>query len=315
MAPRPITPALLEAMFEGFNTRFSQAFAGVKPDWARVAMEVPSSASAENYGWMTQVPRIREWIGDRQINSLKAYGYQIKNRPFESTIGVPRDSVEDDTFGLFGTTFAEMGRSAALFPDELVFPLLDAGFATNCYDGQYFFDTDHPVLDANGNPQPVSNMQAGASPAWFLMDTTRYVKPLVYQTRRPFDFIAKTDPRSSDHVFMQKEFVYGVDARCNAGYGFWQFAFGSKAALNRANFRAAYDAMINFKGDHGRPLGVRPNLLVTGPSLRATARDLVKAKFLPVDGAPGEAALVGAVGLMDNTDQDIVDLFWSSWLS
>lgn len=24
-----------------------------------------------------------------------------------------------------------------------------------------------------------------------------------------------------------KEFIYGVDARCNAGYGLWQLAFGS----------------------------------------------------------------------------------------
>ena len=26
---------------------------------------------------------------------------------------------------------------------------------------------------------------------------------------------------------MKKEFIYGVDARCNAGYGLWQLAFGS----------------------------------------------------------------------------------------
>jgi phage major head subunit gpT-like protein len=315
MAPRPITPALLEAMFEGFNTRFSQAFGDVKPEWGRVAMEVPSTASAENYGWMTQVPRIREWIGDRVVNAIKAYGYRIVNKTFESTIGVPRESVEDDTYGVFAPLFSEMGRSVAQFPDELVFPLLDAGFATPCYDGQNFFDPEHPVLDANGNAQGVSNVQAGAGPAWFLMDTTRYVKPLVYQTRRAFDFISKTDPRSSDRVFMQKEFVFGVDGRCNAGFGFWQFAYGSQAPLNRANFRAARAAMINLKGDYGRPLGVKPNVLVCGPSLEQTARDLIKSKFLAVDGAPGEAALVGAVGVMDNTDQDIVDIFMSPWLS
>jgi len=60
---------------------------------------------------------------------------------------------------------------------------------------------------------------------------------------------------------------------------------------------------------------VTPNVLVCGPSLEQTARDLIKAKFLPVDGAPGEAALVGAVGLIDNTDQDIVEVFMSPWLT
>lgn len=315
MAPRPITPALLEAMFEGFNTRFNQAFSGVKPDWGRVAMEVPSSASAENYGWMAQVPRIREWIGDRVLNAIKTYGYRIANKTFESTITVPRESIEDDEYGIYAPLFSEMGRSVGSFPDELVFPLLNSGFSSPCYDGQNFFDPEHPVLDANGNPQPVSNVQAGTGPAWFLMDTTRFVKPLIYQNRRPFEFVTKTDPQKSDRVFMAKEFIYGADGRCNAGFGFWQFAFGSQAPLNRANFRAARQAMIDLKGDYGRPLGVKPNLLVCGPSNEQTARDLIKAKFLPVDGAPGEAALVGAVGVIDNTDQDIVDIFMSPWLT
>ena len=167
MAPRPITPALLEAMFEGFNTRFSQAYAGVKPEWGRVAMEVSSSASAENYGWMSQISRIREWLGDRVVNSLKSYGYRIANRTFESTQGVPRESIEDDTYGLYAPLFSEMGRSVASFPDELVFPLLTAGFSSPCYDGQNFFDPEHPVLDVDGNPQPVSNVQTGSGPAWF----------------------------------------------------------------------------------------------------------------------------------------------------
>lgn len=311
---RPITPALVQAMFEGFNTKFNQAYAGVAPEWKRVAMEVPSTGEAENYAWMAQIPRIREWIGDRVLNAIKAYGYQIANREFESTIAVPRAKIEDDAFGIFAPLFSEMGRSVALFPDELVFPMLTAGFTSPCYDGQNFFDTDHPVLDVNGNAQPVSNVQAGAGPAWFLLDTTRFIKPLVYQTRRPFDFVAKTDAQRSDHVFMAKEFLYGVDGRCNAGYGLWQFAFGSNAPLNRANFRAARQAMINLKGDFGRPLGIKPNVLVTGTSLEQTGRDLIKAKFLPVDGAPGEPALVGAVGVIDNTDQDIVDLFMSPWL-
>jgi len=73
--------------------------------------------------------------------------------------------------------------------------------------------------------------------------------------------------------------------------------------------------MINLKGDYGRPLGVKPNVLVVGPSLEQTARDLIKAKTIAVDGVPGEAVLVGAAGFMDNTDQDIVDIFMSPWLS
>lgn len=299
--PRAITPALLDAMFQGFRLDFQNAFNGVTPTWNRVAMEVPSTAASENYGWLGQMPRIREWIGDRQYKSLDSFGYQIRNRTFESTVSIPREQIEDDSWGVFKPVVQEMGRSVGAFPDELTWPMLTAGFSSLCFDGQYFFDTDHPVKDAAGVEQSVSNMQAGASAPWFLLDTTRAVKPLVFQKRRAFDFIAKTDPKTSDRVFASNEFVYGTDGRCNAGYGLWQLAFGSKAALNSANFRAARQAMLSLKGDYGRPLGVTPNLLVVGPSNEGVARDLVFAEKL-ANGA-------------SNTDYKIVDLLVVPWLA
>ncbi len=312
--PQVITPSVLDAIFQGYNFVFNDALKGVTPTWSKVAMQVPSTAAVENYGWLGQMPRMREWVGDRVLASLDAFGYQIKNKTFESGFAVKREQIEDDAYGLFRPAAAELGRSVALFPDELVYGLLKAGFASNCYDGQYFFDVDHPVKDEKGVEYSVSNMQAGAGPAWFLMDISRALKPLIYQTRRAFEFVAKTDPQKSDRVWEKNEFAYGVDGRCNAGFGLWQLAYGSKAALNRANLRAARQAMISLKADYGRPLGINPTLLVVGPSLEQTARDLIKSKFLPVDGAPGEPVLMGAVGMIDNTDMDLFDIHMSPWL-
>ena len=61
---------------------------------------------------------------------------------------------------------------------------------------------------------------------WFLLCTKRPVKPFIFQNRRKAQLVAKDSP-TDDNVFMKKEFIYGVDARCNAGYGLWQLAFGS----------------------------------------------------------------------------------------
>ena len=58
-----------------------------------------------------------------------------------------------------------MGRASQVFPDELVFGLLKTGGSTLCYDGQFFFDTDHPVfpnVDGTGTAVLVSNVAAGA---------------------------------------------------------------------------------------------------------------------------------------------------------
>ena len=299
--PQIITGAYLDALFTGFKSVFNDAFKGVKPKWQRCAMEVSSSTSIETYAWLGQMPRIREWIGDRQINSLDTKGYVLRNRKFESTVGVPRTQIEDDVLGIFNPMIAEMGRSAAAFPDELVFLMaLAGGFTQPCYDGQNFFDSNHPVLDGNGKPVMVSNLQAGTGPAWYLMDTTRAIKPLIFQNRKKFDLIAKTDPRSSDSVFNRDEVVYGVDGRCNAGYGLWQLAFGSKQPLNTANFRAALTAMMATNGDGGRPLGIVPNLLVVPNVLWSAARDLIFAEKL-ANGA-------------SNTDYKLVDIEMVEWL-
>lgn len=311
--PQIITPAVLDAIFQGFSFIYNDALKGVTPTWDKIAMQVPSSASAENYGWLGQMPRMREWVGDRVIGSLDSFGYQIKNKSWETTIALKRDQIEDDTYGLFKPVVSELGRSVALFPDELVYGLLLAGFSTICFDGQNFFDSNHPIKDKDGNDTFVSNVQAGSGAPWFLLDLSKGLKPIIYQLRRAFQFVSKTDPNQSDRVFMNKEFVYGVDGRCNVGFGLWQLAYASKLPLNRTNFRAARQAMISLKADYGRPLGVKPTLLVVGPTLEQTARDLILSQFLPVDGSPGVINASG-IGMIDNTDRNIVDIFMSPWL-
>jgi phage major head subunit gpT-like protein len=74
-----------------------------------------------------------------------------------------------------------MGQAAAVHPDELVFALLAAGFATACFDGQYFFDSDHPV-GAGTCQQHRRRVGAG----WYLLDTSRPLRPIIFQKRRDY---------------------------------------------------------------------------------------------------------------------------------
>lgn len=269
----------LAILFNAFNAAFQRGFAGVAPMWNKIATEVPSTTGTEDYGWLGQIPGMREWLGDRQIHNLKQHDYSIKNKKFELTVGVPRDSVDDDQYGVYAPMMEMLGQSANEHPDQLIFALLAAGFSTGCYDGQYFFDTDHPVLQEDGSEASVSNMQAGTGVPWFLLDTRRPLKPLILQRRKHPDFVRKDDPKD-DNVFNRGELVYGVDDRKNVGFGFWQMAFGSMISLDATNFDAAMAAMGAFKGDHGKPLGVMPNLLVVGSSNRAAAKLVVEAERL-----------------------------------
>ena len=264
----------LDLAYRGFKTVFTEAFDGAPKHKDRIAMTVPSASRDETYGWLGMFPQMREWVGPRHVMSLKAKAFTIANRKFEATLRVERDDIADDKLGLHKPMFAEMGRNAAEHPEELLFGLLGSGFETECYDGQNFFDTDHPVELASGEVLSVSNVQAGSGPAWFLLDATRAVRPIIWQEREPYDFqqIVNDDQQ---YVFINDAYLYGVRARVNAGFGLWQLAFGSKADLTAANYAAARAQMMTAKVDGGRVLGVRPSLLVVPPTLEEDALKIV----------------------------------------
>lgn len=271
-----INHANLSNLFTGYKSAFVKGFSGAPSTYEKIATVVPSASTDENYGWLGQFSRLREWVGDRHIRNLTAHSYSIVNRTFEDTVEVERTKIEDDRYGVYAPAIEDMGRAAALHPDELVYTLLGNGFATTCYDGQYFFDEEHPVGSEGDTPVAgVSNMQAGSGPAWFLLDTSRPLKPMIFQKRMGYDF-QRVDQDSDQHVFMKDKFLYGLRARANAGYGFWQMAFGSKAPLTPANFELAVAAMGSLRSDVNRPLGIRPTHLVVPVALEGAARRLLK---------------------------------------
>lgn len=289
----------LKALNTAVKTIFQNAFSGAKTEYQKIAMVVPSNKGSNTYPWLGNSFNLREWVGERVIQNLKEYDYTIKNKKYEGTVAIPEEAIEDDDIGLYNPLIANMGDAAAKHPDELIFGLLKAGTSTLCYDKQNFFDTDHPVLQ-DGKEVSVSNYKTGSSVAWYLLDTSRPVKPLIYQKRKEYSLIKK-DGEKDDNRFWEGKVVYGTDGRGNAGFGFWQMAYCSKEDLTAANFEAAYAAMCSFKGDNGKPLGIRPTILVVPPSLRSKANSIVTADKL-ANGA-------------DNPNKNLVEVMDTTWLA
>jgi phage major head subunit gpT-like protein len=244
-----INGANIASLFQGFNASFNKGLQAAPSRYKDVAMVIPSATMETTYGWLGQFPRLREWLGDRVIKNLESHSYAVKNKLFESSVSVKRTDVEDDQYGIYGPLMEEMGRASGDHPDELIFALLALGFSTLCYDGQNFFDTDHPVGGEEGVTS-VSNMQAGAGASWFLLGTSRAIKPLLFQERIPYSFQSLTAD-TDENVFKRDEYLYGVRARANAGFGLWQLASGSKATLDTTNYTSARSAMMAIKSDEG----------------------------------------------------------------
>jgi len=290
----------LSIVHTAFKAAFQRGFAGAPIDYDQIVMEVQSGTAIETYGWLGATTQFREWLGDRVIQNLELHDYSIKNKEFENTVSVPRSKIEDDKYGIYSPLIEQLGQDAKEHPATLVYSHLKNGFTGKCYDGQFFFDTDHPVTGANGQETSVSNFQGGSGAPWFLLDVTRVMRPIILQKRKNYQFVAKTDVKD-DNVFDRNLFVWGVDARLNVGYGLWQLAYASKEALDANSFNDAYAAMQSLKGDNGRPLGIRPKLLVVPPSMRATALEVVKA----------ERNAAGAT----NINRDVVDVLVTPWLA
>ncbi|HDR06196.1 MAG TPA: hypothetical protein ENN88_01025 [Candidatus Coatesbacteria bacterium] len=93
--------------------------------------------------------------------------------------------------------------------------------------------TRHPHYTA-GDPEnnPLAglfdvalNPYLASETAWFLLQTTEPLKPLVFQRRTELELTAQTDPATGDVVFHNDLYAFGTRQRYNAGYTFPQLAY------------------------------------------------------------------------------------------
>lgn len=271
-----LTPQSLRALNTGYRSNFQDGFSSLGEDanlYGQMCTVVPSTNSREAYPWLKDLPQMREWLGDRVVHALGSSQFTIVNRKFELTVGVSRDAIEDDSYGLYAPMMNEMGRSSAEHPNTLAVEILEANPLG--YDGQNLFDADHPVLNVAGEPVSVSNVIAtDEGPAWYVMDLSRAVKPLIFQRRRDYAFRSLTDLADS-RVFLRDEYIYGVDARVNVGPGLWQLAVRSTATFNATNYAAARNLLRAISGDHGRKLGIRHTHTMVPNNLEGAARKVL----------------------------------------
>jgi phage major head subunit gpT-like protein len=258
------------------------------PLYKKLATVITSNTSSNTYGWLGQFPRLREWVGERVINDIRESSYAIANKLYEATLGIKRVDIEDDNIGIYRPLAQAEAEEVIAFFNRNVAGLIKNGFSTLCFDGQNFFDVDHPVYpntDGTGTAVSVSNYvgtlsgeNADTGKPWFLLSLSGVLKPFILQQRMPPEMDEITDPKN-DSVFMKDQYLYGVRYRGNFGYGFWQQAVASKAALNAANYEAARLRMLTFKRDGGDPLGIAPTHLVVDPANEAAARKLLETQF------------------------------------
>lgn len=128
--------------------KFDEAARAATPFYPTVSTIVPSDGYDEQYGMLGNMPGVREWLGDRQFKELRAANFTIANKHWESSLLIKKTDIADDRMAMYGPLAQDLATEATYHPDELLFTTLTSGESTACFDGQYFFDTDHAWGDS-----------------------------------------------------------------------------------------------------------------------------------------------------------------------
>lgn len=264
--------------------------------WRKFTMEVPSTTDTETYGWLSQLPQMREFLGERVIRELAESGFTLKNKTWEMTIGIKRTAWEDDKVGsikqkvqtmawayrewqaeqaykclLYGDTTAASGNPYGNAYDDIAAYVTNRDLGGGAIDnlgttalsadavkteigvmkgykgdqGKYLNVTPNLLVVApkieftarelvTAAPGATSGqslwgyLEVDAPPywsadydnntqSWALVDTTKPIKPVVFQRRTELEFASLTI--DSDTGFLRDEWLFGVRVRCAFGYG------------------------------------------------------------------------------------------------
>lgn len=142
------TTAAYQVVQRDLTQIFNDRAAAATPFYPEICTIVPSTSIDEKYGWLGALPGVREWIGDRLFKQLRAANYTLQNKKWESSLEFEKDDVDDDRTGGFMAQIQGLADEATYHPDELLFQVIAAAESTACFDGQYFFDTDHSWGDS-----------------------------------------------------------------------------------------------------------------------------------------------------------------------
>lgn len=284
-------PDRLRGLQTALNTKFQSWLGAYKPTFGMLFDETTSTERTELYTWPTRFVRMREWLGDRQINGAANFYWEVANKTFELTFGADREDIEDDRFNTWDPQIRNMSMALDVHIDDFAIDLLQNGTSTPCYDGTNWFSGAHPIdkndsgsatfsnnftgtalsqanfltryyagmelLGQDGLPLSiqythlivppqlaatgrrilemstvseagvaagVDNVSKGLcelvvaprlanqATTWYLADLSKPLKPFIHQTRRPFSLTTLFDP-DSPNVFLQKQFLFGLDGR------------------------------------------------------------------------------------------------------
>lgn len=166
-----VNQSTLNTLFKTYSAVFNKAVNSTPSVYGKrdvkvedIAMIVQSTGASTTHAWINQIPGFKKWVGERTLNTLKAGTLTVVNEDFEDTVVVPRNAIEDDSYGVFAAPIAALGDAARDLWLQLAIQALvkNDNWADNnkffC-TGRLFVDGGTPCTNASKDALNAANLQ------------------------------------------------------------------------------------------------------------------------------------------------------------
>jgi len=131
------------AVARGMTATFDIEARKASPFYPNISTIQQSTGADEAYAMLGKMPGMREWLGDRQFKQIRSAEMTLKNKHWESSLEIERTDIDDDRLGFLSGVMGDLADEATCHPDTLLFDIEKSGETNVCWDGQFFYDTDH----------------------------------------------------------------------------------------------------------------------------------------------------------------------------
>lgn len=258
-----INAEILEILWKQLSSKFSEGFgAGETTAVDAFVTTMPLGTRTMRFDWLGDFHEFRKWVGPRIFKQLESKTYEASYDEYELSHRVLRRDIRDGIISPYTMQAFSGGEGARLLKPRLACEALDLGNTLPCYDGQNFFDTEHPIGE-DGDETLVSNyVGAGGAQAthpWYVADLSRSLKPILALDREAPQYVSYQN-LSDPSVFYNKEFLFGAQASMGTAYGLWQQIIRCEDNPTVQKFLDLRNLMADFRGDFKNEAGRRKKM-------------------------------------------------------
>jgi phage major head subunit gpT-like protein len=170
----------------GIRGEFFAAYARRSQDavYPQIATVVRGDSNYLDFGWLGNVPRLREWVGPRQLRELStSQNFRVYTKTFEGSLSIPRAAIEDQQLEMIMPRVRDLANEAVRHREEWVVQTLAQGTTLTTFDGQ-------PLLANRGGPN--NNLTSNALGTDSLQQAISAMMQFVDNQGVPFGVIPDT---------------------------------------------------------------------------------------------------------------------------